>query len=220
MMRTSSHALIALAAIFGSASASHPPIKEFDSCGVLSSNFLNDSFEGKYRVAGNPGGCALEGSEEANCFCGPEIDGEERLSEWIWQCGDNISFGPVEGKTCPAKVPVPSAALSDVDVEFIATMRSSQELNCDQNLHPTGFPGDEVCSYSDCEDGGDLSAVCACVDMSAYGLEGPPQWHCLHSTCNCGDNHDSGDAPSSSAKSAPIAIVGTVMLLSSLAILY
>mmetsp|Transcript_3500 Transcript_3500/g.6757 ORF Transcript_3500/g.6757 Transcript_3500/m.6757 type:complete len:236 (-) Transcript_3500:284-991(-) len=197
-----------------SASAHDAHIAEGDTCGVLSSDFLNDSFQGEYLVAGGPsssgsggGGCTL--GTTPGCYCGPEIDGEERLSEWTWQCGDAITFGPVAPKICPAEVPVPVD-----DSEEIATMRELGQLNCDLDLNPGGHPGDEVCGYSDCDDGADFSAVCACVDLSRYGVEGGPQWHCLHSTCSCGEEeehvHDEdGDDPETSAA----AEVGRMVIL-------
>ena len=217
-MRPSSRALITLL-VTGSASSSLA-IKEFDSCGVLSSDFLNDEFLGKYRVAG-PEGCALEGNAASDCFCGPEIDGEERLGEWIWQCGKNITFGPVAPKTCPEVVPVPSL-MGDLDKEAVDFMREAKELDCDPSIHPTGFPGDEVCSYSTCDEGGDFTAVCACVDLSRMGIEGS-QWHCLHSTCSCGvEDKEAGDgagASSAAYQNKIVAAAGAAAIATALALL-
>lgn len=197
MVKTASTSLRIAALIVAAGAAS--AIQEFDACGVLSSDFLNDSFEGQYRVAG-PTGCAVADNSEANCFCGPEIDGEERLGEWLWQCGDNITFGPVSPKTCPAEVPVPVVNGVGITADEIRELREAGEMDCDMEMHPGGHPGDEVCGYSNCDEGGDFTAVCACVDLSRYGVEGGPQWHCLHSTCSCGDG-DNGMGGTSGALS-------------------
>jgi hypothetical protein len=59
---------------------------------------------------------------------------------------------------------------------------------CNTTIHPTGYPGDEVCGYSECESGGSYTAVCGCVDS---GTRTDPtessgmQWICIHSTCGC-----------------------------------
>lgn len=202
----------ALISAVGAASA----IKEFDACGVLSSDFLKDSFQGQYRVAG-PTGCDLTDNSEANCFCGPEIDGEERLSQWLWQCGDNLTFGPVGPKTCPAVVPVPAVDGAQITADEMRELREAGEMDCDMELHPGGHPGDEACGYSDCDEGGDFSAVCACVDLSRYGVEGGPQWHCLHSTCGCGE----GDGGTSRASSiGALRGVGAIATVSLAAILF
>lgn len=42
-----------------------------------------------------------------------------------------------------------------------------------------------MCPYSDCDEGGEYSAICACVDKSKYGLGEGEEWFCLHSTCKC-----------------------------------
>ena len=44
-----------------------------------------------------------------------------------------------------------------------------------------------MCPYSECDEGGDTSAVCACIDLAKYGLGEGEEWFCLHSTCDCGD---------------------------------
>eukprot|EP00536_Pseudo-nitzschia_multiseries_P000165 jgi/Psemu1/233351/estExt_Genewise1.C_30098 len=61
-----------------------------------------------------------------------------------------------------------------------------QGIPCDTSIHPTGRPGDEVCPYSDCDEGGDHSAICACVDLAKYGMGSGTEWVCMHSTCSCG----------------------------------
>lgn len=212
------NARIAAALIGATGAASAAVIREFDTCGVLSSDFMNDSFEGQYRVAG-PTGCALGlASSSANdCFCGPEIDGEERLGEWLWQCGDNIAFGPVSTKTCPAEAPVPVINNeAGITADVVRELREAGEMDCDVDIHPGGHPGDEVCGYSDCDQGGDFTAVCACVDMSRYGVEGGPQWHCLHSTCSCGEG-DVGKGGTSGASSVGVLGVGGVIAAMSFA---
>jgi hypothetical protein len=54
-------------------------------------------------------------------------------------------------------------------------------------LNPTGQPGDEVCPYSDCDEGGDHSAICACIDLKKYGMGEGTEWVCMHATCSCGE---------------------------------
>ena len=210
------------AALIGATGAASAAIREFDTCGVLSSDFMNDSFEGQYRVAG-PSGCALGGlasSAKEDCFCGPEIDGEERLGEWLWQCEDNIAFGPVGAKTCPAEVPVPVINDKDITAEVVRELREAGEMDCDVEIHPGGHPGDEVCGYSDCDQGGDFTAVCACVDMSRYGVEGGPQWHCLHSTCSCGEGNVGKGGTSGASSVGVLGVGGAIAAMSFAAFLF
>ena len=152
--------------------------QEGDTCGITSAKFLQEDFVGEYLVAGQKA-CTL-GSKE-NCYCAPNYEGD-RLSEWIWQCsGDDsasskVAFGPIQGKTCPTEVPVQK---QNVIVD--------DSIDCDTSLHPTGVQADPVCSYSTCDQGGDTSSICACIDKEAYGLGEGTQWVCLHSTCSCGE---------------------------------
>ncbi len=44
-----------------------------------------------------------------------------------------------------------------------------------------------MCPYSECDEGGDTSAICACIDLAKYGFGEGEEWFCLHSTCSCGD---------------------------------
>lgn len=184
--------------------------KEGDSCGVYSANFTNDIFLGEYLVAGDKG-CTLADGKEY-CYCAPDLDDKNRLSPWKWQCNETKAdfFGPKNGKKCPIELPLPipdgfvsptvkGLVVSD-DLSVYRDMTLEDQLNnpvaCDPAIHPTGRPGDEVCSYSTCDDGGDFSAICGCVDLSRYpGKEDMgTQWFCLKSTCSCGEE----DTPSSS----------------------
>jgi hypothetical protein len=56
---------------------------------------------------------------------------------------------------------------------------------CDVAIHPTGQLDDWSCGYSDCEDGGDESVICGCVDLDAFGIGSGQKWFCIHSTCQC-----------------------------------
>lgn len=61
-------------------------------------------------------------------------------------------------------------------------------IPCNISIHPTGYPGDESCGYSECESGGSFSAICGCVDLGTRGDTGMSvgmQWICMHSTCGC-----------------------------------
>lgn len=159
------------------ASEAQDPVKIGDECGVNGADFLDDSFTGTYRVSGDAG-CTI--GEETGCYCSPILGDADPLGEWIWQCTsespDAVPFGPADGKICPAEMPVPLGFLEDVNP------------SCNSS-NPTGQAGDPPCSYSDCDSGGNLTAVCGCVDLT-FGQgpdeEGDLQWFCLHSTCECG----------------------------------
>jgi hypothetical protein len=117
-----------------------------------------------------------------------------------------VNFGPNPSTTkiCPETVPV-AKGLGDLafvqqirklesnnntsTVLGIGTESSIQKQNvpCDTNLHPTGQPEDEVCPYSDCDEGGSHSAICACIDLSKYGLGDGMEWVCMHATCACNE---------------------------------
>jgi hypothetical protein len=102
---------------------------------------------------------------------------------------------------------------------------------CNLTVHPSGRYGDEVCGYSTCEEGGDYSAVCACVDLERVrGIEGAgQQWFCLHSKCGCGEEvvePDAEDKPVTgkpnqgkpASSSGPIQILSVAVLAVSLLI--
>mmetsp|Transcript_49718 Transcript_49718/g.55412 ORF Transcript_49718/g.55412 Transcript_49718/m.55412 type:complete len:310 (+) Transcript_49718:81-1010(+) len=154
---------------------------------------------------------------ESGCFCAPNLEDGEGLGEWEWQCNNVVNFGPnpETGKVCPSKVPVPKGlgelkwviksdrarALEGVDeaaddappvpvVASVGTESQQQQLSvpCNLDLHPTGRPGDEVCPYSDCDDGGEHSAICACIDLEKYGMGTGTEWVCMHATCQCEDS--------------------------------
>jgi hypothetical protein len=158
--------------------------KEFDYCGVDGRKFLDYNFTGNHNVAGD--GCTL--GNKTRCLCSIDYNDNSSLSPFIWQCGDTVEFGPKGNKTCPKTVPVlkPTGVNS---IDFTESMLGVP-VECDTATDPTGYPGDEPCGYSECESGGDYSAICGCVDGSqrpdvAFNTT---QWICLHSTCNCPSN--------------------------------
>lgn len=170
-------------------------IRKGDLCNVKSSDLVSVGFFGEYAVAGS--GCTLDngdGSSSSSCFCAPQLADDASLSNWTWQCGSQVSFGPKRGKVCPATIPVPFVTDSSSNSgSGTSTLMSSSSalsipLSCDATVNPTGNAGDEVCGYDNCagaygSSGG--SAVCACVDLSDHG-GGGMQWFCLHSRCGCG----------------------------------
>jgi hypothetical protein len=176
--------------------------QEGDTCGVSSTDFLTYDFRSEFLVAGEKG-CTL--GESTNCYCAPNLSDGESLSEWKWQCNGSVKFGPTGGdKICPDSVPV-TKGLGDLDV--ILNRRSLQieeRVSCDTTINPTGRPGDEVCPYSDCDEGGDHSAICACIDLEQYGMGEGMEWICMHATCNCGENEESetGEMASSASSSS------------------
>ena len=165
---------------------------EGDLCGVNMKNFLEDDFLGSYTVAG--AGCTLsDGAEQ--CFCAPDLQDAENLSEWKWQCGEDVQFGPKNDKVCPNSVPIPKKY--GVDSILFTEALLGVPVVCDLDIHPSGYPGDEVCAYSECEDGGEYSAICACVDLANVGGGNTgTQWFCLHATCQCEASEEAaeGDA--------------------------
>ncbi len=180
-----------------------------DTCGVTSAKFLNYDYRSDFMVAGEAG-CTLGDNNE--CFCAPNLADGESLSEWQWQCNGVVNFGPASSKTCPDMVPVPKGLglLESVrnrnrerslEAEKVAIGAESQQekmsVACDTAIHPTGRPGDEVCPYSDCDEGGNHSAICACVDLGKYGIGVGMEWVCMHATCSCGETHnnDSEEVP-------------------------
>jgi hypothetical protein len=179
---------------------------EFDYCGIDGRKYLDYNFTGDHNVAGE--GCTL--GNKTNCLCSIDYNDNSSLSPFIWQCGGTVKFGPNGNKTCPPKVPVvkPTGVNS---IDFTESMLGVPVV-CDTADYPTGFPGDEACGYSECESGGDYTAICACVDFAKRGVNFTGmQWICLHSTCNCPsdgqnttktDNSTKADNSSSGAASA------------------
>lgn len=180
-----------------------------DTCGVTSKDFLNYDYFSDYMVAGEAG-CTL--GDETGCFCAPNLADGQSLGEWEWQCNNVVNFGPSvsSSKTCPDLVPV-AKGLGQLDivanrnralaraletsssnnnkVVSVGTESQQQKIGvaCDTTIHPTGRPGDEVCPYSDCDEGGDHSAICACIDLDKYGIGVGMEWVCMHATCSCGE---------------------------------
>jgi len=175
-----------------------------DTCGVTSTDFMNYDYRSDFLVAGEAG-CTF--GDDTKCFCAPNLQDEKPLSEWQWQCNNVVKFGPTTpSKVCPGFVPV-AKGLGQLDIVFhrnralqsetnniMSLDKESQEqqlkVQCDTAIHPTGRPGDEVCPYSDCDEGGDHSAVCACVDLDKYGMGEGMEWVCMHANCNCGEQED------------------------------
>lgn len=202
-----------------------------DTCGVTSTNFLNYDYRSEYMVAGETG-CSL--GDDIGCFCAPNLADGESLGEWEWQCNGDVKFGPVSSKTCPDVVPV---AKGLGNLESVVNRNLARNLDvdkvtsvaCDTNMHPTGRPGDEVCPYSDCDQGGDHSAICACIDLGKYGLGDGMEWVCMHSTCSCSDqddknvdsnNIDEGEASKESAAGASVlSVMVSVSMLATIALL-
>lgn len=160
-------------------------IREGDYCNVTSRDFVNPNFLSEYTVAGD--GCTLEDDTKSSCFCAPVLNNDEALSDWKWQCGGTVNFGPVPGKTCPTRVPVPSLlGLGNESESGVVESMLGAGAVCNSTIHPTGYAGDEVCAYSECESGGDRAAVCACVNTENLGVKGGgEEWFCLHSQCEC-----------------------------------
>jgi len=209
-----------------------------DSCGVTSTNFLNYDYRSDYMVAGEKG-CSLGENNDTGCFCAPNLQDGQSLSEWQWQCNGVVNFGPSSpSKTCPDVVPVPKGlglldsvvadrnrrVLADKVVASVGSESLQQKMGvaCDTAIHPTGRPGDEVCPYSNCDEGGDHSAICACIDLGKYGMGDGMEWVCMHATCSCGaaaeqDNEtestlatEDAEAEASSSSSAAMVVSALV----------
>lgn len=171
---------------------------------MTSRKFLNYDYRSDFMVAGESG-CTL--GEDANCFCAPNLDDGQSLSEWQWQCNGVVNFGPaVAEKTCPDKVPV-AKGLGQLEIVRsrnlqigTETMQQKMSVSCDPSIHPTGRPGDEVCPYSDCDEGGNHSAICACVDLEKYGIGEGTEWVCMHATCSCGADEDDNEGATGGSK--------------------
>jgi hypothetical protein len=152
-----------------SAADASAPFQAGDPCNVSALDFLTPDFLVPFAAGGD--GCTLDGQEDdgSACFCSPVL--EDPAADWQWRCGANVTFGPVGNKTCPPTVPVPWGTTSADE--------------CDMTLYPSGHEGDESCHYDTC-DVEDRVALCGCFPLSADGVsEAAPQWHCVHSNCNC-----------------------------------
>jgi len=68
-----------------------------------------------------------------------------------------------------------------------------------------------VCPYSECDDGGDTSAICACIDLAKYGLGEGEEWYCLHSTCSCAPVGEE-DLTTTTTSSAPMAFAAVPLM--------
>jgi hypothetical protein len=190
-------------------------VQNGDACGVSSSDFLTYDFRSDFLVAGEEG-CTL--GEDTNCYCAPDLNDGESLSEWKWQCNNSVKFGPsVAEKVCPESVPV-AKGLGDLDVvpNRRALQVQQQQVSCDTSINPTGRPGDEFCPYSSCDDGGDHSAICACVDLEQYGLGEGMEWICMHATCSCGGENEeveATEAPQEISGSSVASVAVSLMFL-------
>ena len=132
-----------------------------------------------------------------------------------------MRFGPKNEKVCPASVPVPKQY--GVDSIYFTEAMLGVPVACDLDIHPTGYPGDEVCAYSECEDGGEYSAICACVDLSERVENGGTQWFCLHATCQCEATAEEEDVVESGGDAAAAAAApssGAVLSTSAVAALW
>ena len=197
---------------------------------MTSSNFLNYDYRSDYMVAGETG-CSL--GDDSGCFCAPNLTDGDALSEWEWQCNGVVNFGPITSKICPDLVPVAKGLglLESVDnrnrarslqadevgkIASVGTESMQQKIGveCDTSIHPTGRPGDEVCPYSDCDEGGDHSAICACVDLSKYGMGDGMEWVCMHATCSCGEQDElsAGAFALSTVVSVSVSMLAAVVL--------
>eukprot|EP00588_Corethron_pennatum_P009352 CAMPEP_0194276280 /NCGR_PEP_ID=MMETSP0169-20130528/8908_1 /TAXON_ID=218684 /ORGANISM="Corethron pennatum, Strain L29A3" /LENGTH=243 /DNA_ID=CAMNT_0039019963 /DNA_START=64 /DNA_END=795 /DNA_ORIENTATION=+ len=188
-------------AMSGNPTATTSAFQNGDACGVTSRDFLNYDFRSDWMVAGEAG-CTL--GEETGCFCAPNLEDGQSKGPWEWQCDNVVNFGPNEAssKTCPDVVPVAKdlgqlyfgrnraraleSSNGDAEASLPAVAGMQAGVECDTAVHPTGHPGDEVCPYSDCDEGGDHSAICACVDREQYGMGKGMEWVCMHATCSCG----------------------------------
>lgn len=196
----------------GSAAVSASSFQNGDACGVSSRDFLTYDFRSDFLVAGEQG-CTL--GEDTNCYCAPDLGDGESLGEWKWQCNNSVKFGPsLSEKVCPESVPV-AKGLGDLDV--VLNRRNLQQVQteavpCDTAINPTGRPGDEFCPYSSCDEGGDHSAICACIDLEQYGMGEGMEWICMHATCSCGESESEENvAPETTEDTSSSAHVTAVM---------
>jgi hypothetical protein len=199
------------------ATATATSFQHGDACGVSSRDFLTYDFRSDFLVAGEEG-CTL--GDDTQCYCAPDLNDGESLSEWKWQCNsieNTVTFGPKNNKACPESVPV-AKGLGDLDVILNRRALQVQErVPCDTAINPTGRPGDEFCPYSDCDEGGDHSAICACIDLGQYGMGDGMEWVCMHATCSCeGDHEVAGEQGENMDISSSVGVAAaSVMLLTS-----
>lgn len=201
-----------LACTLAAASGDHG-FHEGDTCGVKSSDFFNGYFVGDYLVAGAEGCTLADG--QTGCYCAPDLTDGQSLGEWKWQCNGLVAFGPADGKTCPSTIPVPKGY---EDLEVVPKQATTPVVACNTTVNPTGQEGDEVCPYSDCDTGGDTSAICACVDLAKYDLGDGQQWICMHSTCSC-EAKVSEDEPAATSSGTAFASA-TAMLLATASMVF
>lgn len=190
--------LVLLSTVLGSTLS----VETGELCGVNGADFLNDAFLGQWRVSGQEG-CSI--GNEQKCYCSPILGDSDPLGPWVWQCNEDatgpvqvppVPFGPNKnaGKICPATIPVP------VGYDPDAPENNGKNPECSVDS-PTGQAGDPPCVYDTCCEGGDLTAVCGCVDTT-FGagtvMDGDLQWFCLHSTCDCPSGTTEGECPTSS----------------------
>ena len=151
--------------------------QEYDLCGVDGEKILEYDYIVDHNVAGD--GCTL--GNKTNCICAMDYEDQSApLPPFKWLCG-TVEFGPKGNKTCPTTIPIVKSIGSN------SSNGTEVMVECNTTLHPKGYPGDEGCGYSECENGGDYSALCGCVDFSEHDFnttEGM-QWICLYSACNC-----------------------------------
>jgi hypothetical protein len=158
-----------------------PEIQEYDLCGVDGERVTDYNYTVEHNLAGD--GCTL--GKKTNCLCSIDYsDQSSPLPPFKWLCG-TVEFGPKGNKTCPNTVPVVKQIgfdSPDVTESMLAVV-----AECNTTIHPTGYPGDESCGYSECESGGSYTALCGCVDFSQheYNITDGMQWVCLYSACNC-----------------------------------
>jgi len=199
-------------AMSGNPTARTSAFQNGDACGVTSRDFLNYDFRSDWMVAGEAG-CTL--GEETGCFCAPDLEDGESKGAWKWQCNNVVNFGPHDPsvKSCPDVVPVGkdlgplyfgrnrarALETSGTDAADLPAMNMQAGAACDTAIHPTGHPGDEVCPYSDCDEGGDHSAICACIDREQYGMGVGMEWVCMHATCRCSHVQEEAAGPEEAA---------------------
>jgi hypothetical protein len=211
-MAPSSSMLSGVAA--AAASSSGTPIMIGDTCGVDGSKVLANNFTGDYRVAGAPG-CSID--LQTDCYCSPKLGDTDQVGVWIWQCNSQsvdaadplVPFGPAINKTCPVDIPVPPGYTNSV------------KPYCDYGTNPTGQAGNPSCGYSNCERGGDFSAVCGCLDLT-FGEGKEPsdfQWRCLYSTCSCGAATAASSSSTAPLRPASVSFGGMVVALVTMSIL-
>jgi hypothetical protein len=149
-------------------------VQEYDLCGVDGERVTDYNYTVEHNLAGD--GCTL--GNKTNCICSIDYsDQSSPLPPFKWLCG-TVEFGPKGTKTCPPTVPVVKQIRVD-SPNFTESMLDVT-VPCNTTIHPTGYPGDESCGYSECESGGNFTALCGCVDFSQhqYNIADGVQWVC------------------------------------------